>query len=98
MVDDVFCKGATKPRQEERVCNVHQCPIWCVQCFSYIAQNNASAAGLTPPNIRNYNRHSHHSSDFRIKNYELLLEIKPVRAFLKKEKASFHSPKRKKIN
>lgn len=27
-VDDVFCKGATKPRQEERVCNVHQCPIW----------------------------------------------------------------------
>ena len=30
-VDDVFCKGATKPRQEERVCNVHQCPIWWVR-------------------------------------------------------------------
>ncbi|XP_078378045.1 A disintegrin and metalloproteinase with thrombospondin motifs 19-like [Oculina patagonica] len=28
LVQDFYCKGATKPRQEERVCNVHQCPIW----------------------------------------------------------------------
>ena len=30
MVKDFYCKGATKPRQEERVCNVNPCPIWYV--------------------------------------------------------------------
>lgn len=28
LVEDSYCRGATKPRQEERVCNVHPCPIW----------------------------------------------------------------------
>ena len=30
MVKDFYCKGATKPRQEERVCNVNPCPRWYV--------------------------------------------------------------------
>ena len=30
LVKDFYCKGATKPRQEERVCNVNPCPIWYV--------------------------------------------------------------------
>lgn len=30
LVEDFNCKGATKPRQKERVCNVHPCPIWYV--------------------------------------------------------------------
>ena len=39
-VDDVFCKGATKPRQEERVCNVHQCPIWWVRWLCCIVKSH----------------------------------------------------------
>ncbi|XP_020914481.1 A disintegrin and metalloproteinase with thrombospondin motifs 19 [Exaiptasia diaphana] len=27
-VENFYCKEATKPRTEERVCNVHKCPIW----------------------------------------------------------------------
>ena len=27
-VDERYCQGATKPRQQFRVCNEHPCPIW----------------------------------------------------------------------
>ena len=28
IANERYCRGATKPRQDIRVCNEHPCPIW----------------------------------------------------------------------